>query len=234
MSGAPVLYFAPQTCARVSLTALEEVGEPFETRLIAFMAGEHRQPDYLAVNPSGKVPALVTAGGVVVQTGAILHYLAHAHPQAGLLPQRNEPVGRAEVISWLFRCSSDLHPLVTRFVLPGMASVEADAAVGIRAKAAELLALQLQWIDRELAGREWIFPEGWSIVDAYLAWIWFRLTGAGFKAGPFPAISAHYQRTGERPSAKAALCREEQAQSELTERGLAFRPPPLNQHKAGE
>ncbi|HBM72225.1 MAG TPA: glutathione S-transferase, partial [Erythrobacter sp.] len=72
---APILYMAPQTCARVSLTALEEIGEPFETRLIAFKAGEHRRPDYLAVNPAGKVPALDTGRGIVTQSGSILLYL---------------------------------------------------------------------------------------------------------------------------------------------------------------
>ena len=60
MPDLPTLYFAPGTCARVALTALEEVGQPFETRLIAFMAGDHRSPDFLAINPAGKVPALVT------------------------------------------------------------------------------------------------------------------------------------------------------------------------------
>lgn len=234
MTGLPTLYFAPQTCARVSLTALEEVGEPFETRLVAFLAGEHRKPEYLAINPSGKVPALLTAGGVVVQTSAILDYLARVHPDAGLLPRRDDAVARAEVLGWLFRCSSDLHPLVTRFVLPAMASMDADAAAGIRAKAAELLSQQLKWIDRHLAHHEWIFDEGWSIVDAYFAWIWFRLTGAGFDAGAFPAISEHFQRAGERPSAKAALRREEKAQAELQERGLVFRPPTVTEDQSGD
>jgi glutathione S-transferase len=58
------LYFAPQTCARVTLTALEEIGVPFETRLVAFLAGEHRAAEFLAVNPSGKVPAIKTEDGI--------------------------------------------------------------------------------------------------------------------------------------------------------------------------
>lgn len=230
MEGArAILYFAPATCARVSLAALEEIGEPFETRLIAFLAGEHRSPEYLAVNPTGKVPALVTGQGTVIQTGAILDFLARTHPDAGLLPRRADPIARAEVLSWLFRCSSDLHPLVNRFVLPNMASTDTAAAPGIRAKAAELLTLQLRWVEDHLSGRDWIFEEGWLIVDAYLAWIWFRLDGAGFDGAPFPNIRRHYQRAGDRPSAQSALRREEQAQAELQARGLAFRPPPPDQ-----
>ena len=82
----PILYFAPSTCARVTLTALEEIGIPFETRLIAFMAGEHRKPEYLAINAAGKVPALQTKAGVLTQNGAILLYLARTYSESGLLP----------------------------------------------------------------------------------------------------------------------------------------------------
>ncbi|MEL0212630.1 MAG: glutathione S-transferase N-terminal domain-containing protein, partial [Novosphingobium sp.] len=110
----PKLYFAPETCARVTLTALEEIGESFETQLIAFRAGEHRKPEFLAINPAGKVPALETEDGVIVQNGAILSYLAEAHPDAGLLPRPQDAVGKAAVLAELFRNSSDLHPLVTR------------------------------------------------------------------------------------------------------------------------
>ena len=170
----PILHFAPNTCARVTLTALEEIGEPFETRLIAFMAGEHRKPEFLAINPAGKVPALETAHGVIVQNGAILSYLAQVHPDAGLLPQPEDAAGRAEILAELFRCSSDLHPLVTRFVMAPMISIEAGDAPRIRSKAAEGLALQLAPVERRLEAQPWMLGQDWSILDAYLAWIWFR------------------------------------------------------------
>ncbi|HSG55211.1 MAG TPA: glutathione S-transferase family protein [Paracoccaceae bacterium] len=223
------LYFAPQTCARVSLTALAEIGQPFDTRLIAFMAGEHRQPAYLQLNPSGKVPALVTGSGVVTQTGAILGFLAQAYPEAGLLPVRRDPVSQAQVTSWLFRCSADLHPLVTRFVLPAMITAQPQDAAPIREKAAEMLAAQLQPIDHSLGRTEWVLEEGWSMIDAYLAWIWFRITGAGFDPARFPHIERHYRAAGERPSALAALAIEDEAQAELKGRGLFFSPPTSSQ-----
>ena len=53
------LYFAPGACSRVPLIALEEIGQPFDGHLVTFMKGEHRAPDYLALNPAGKVPTLV-------------------------------------------------------------------------------------------------------------------------------------------------------------------------------
>lgn len=225
--GETKLYFAPQTCARVSLTALEKIGEPFETRLIAFLGGEHRKADFLAVNPSGKVPALQTGDGVIVQNGAILSYLAEKHPNAGLLPVREDAAGRADVLAQLFRCSSDLHPLVTRFVMAPMISTEPSHAPQIRKAAGETLMFQLSTVESRLAAQDWMMPEGWSIIDAYVAWIWFRITGAGFEGGAFPAIAAHYRKAQERPSAKRALEHEARAQEELKARGLHFSPPPV-------
>lgn len=225
MSSKFVLWFAPQTCARVTLTALEEIGEPFETRLIAFMAGEHRQPAFLSVNPSGKVPALETADGVIVQNGAILSYLADTFPEAALLPRPGDATGRARILADLFRCSSDLHPLVTRFVMAPMISTDADDAPRIRAKAAEGLVLQLSPLESRLSEQPWMLGQDWSILDAYLAWIWFRITGVGFDQADYPALQRHYAKASERPSAIAALRHEEKAQDELRARGLFFQPP---------
>lgn len=224
---APILYFAPSTCARVTLTALEEIGEPFETRLIAFMAGQHRNPDFLAVNPQGKVPALDTGNGVLTQNGAILLYLAYTNPETGLLPLTGEALNDAKITSALFLISADLHPLVTRFVLPGMMTASPEEALPIRDKAQESLLQQLAPIAAELEQQPWYLGSDWSILDAYLAWVWFRITGAGFNASPFPAIADHYERAGQRPSAKAALEHEQKAKAELEQRGLAFEPPKI-------
>lgn len=225
MNAAPVLYFAPNTCARVSLTALEEIGEPFETRLIAFKAGEHRQDAFLAINPSGKVPALETPDGVLVQNGAILAWLAERYPAVGLLPDAADAFTRARLLAELFRFSADLHPLVTRFVMPQMISTETSDAPRIREKAAELLQFQLRPVADRLEAGEWYLGDRWSICDAYCAWIWFRITGSGFAEDTFPAIREHYHRAMQRPSAQAALAREAKAEENLKQRGLLFRPP---------
>lgn len=220
-----ILYFAPSTCARVSLTALAEIGKPFETKLIAFMAGEHRSDEYLAINPSGKVPALQTESGILTQNGAILLYLAQKCPEAGLLPLSGDAYADAKVVSALFRMSSDLHPLVTRFVLPGMILSDPASSAAVRSKAEEILKLQLAPMAAQLNEQDWFLGEGWSILDAYLAWIWFRITGAGFDPAIFPAIADHSERANARPSAKAALQHEARAEEELSARGLAFVPP---------
>lgn len=219
------LWFAPNTCARVTLTALEEIGQPFETTLVAFMAGEHRKPGFLAVNPSGKVPALETPNGVLVQNGAILGYLAETFPEAGLLPQPADPFARALIRAELFRCSSDLHPIVTRFVIPQMMTTDAGDAPHIREAAQAMLEFQLAPVEVRLAANEWYLGADWSVLDAYIAWIWFRVTGSGLDADQFPSIRDHHRRAMARPSAQAALAREAEAERDLDARGLLFRPP---------
>jgi glutathione S-transferase len=77
------LYYATNTCALASHIALEEAGAAFETRWVDFGAAEQTKPDYLRINPKGRVPALVTDRGVLTETPAILAYIAQTHPPLG-------------------------------------------------------------------------------------------------------------------------------------------------------
>ena len=87
------------------MIALEETGTPFETHLVAFMAGEHRKPDFLARNPSGKVPVLLVDGQPIVQTVAILGFLDESFPDAALFPARQLHPSRGRS-SWGTWCHS--------------------------------------------------------------------------------------------------------------------------------
>ena len=80
------LFYAPQTCALASHIALEEAGADYETVRVDFRTGEQKKPDYLAVNPKGRVPALVTGHGVLTETPAILAFVAQTYPKARLAP----------------------------------------------------------------------------------------------------------------------------------------------------
>jgi glutathione S-transferase len=78
------LVWFPGTCSRVTLIALEEIGQPFMTRLSP--VARATDPDFLSINPKGKVPALAIAGDLLTETPAIVTYLADLYPTAGLLP----------------------------------------------------------------------------------------------------------------------------------------------------
>lgn len=95
-----VLYTNPQSRGRIAHWMLEEVGQPYDTVWLDFGAAM-RTPDYLAINPMGKVPALVHGEAVVTETPAICAYLADAFPQAGLIPPAGSPA-RAAFYRWLF------------------------------------------------------------------------------------------------------------------------------------
>jgi len=218
------LYFSPGSCPRVSMIALEETAAPFETHLVAFMAGDHRKPEFLARNPSGKVPVLLVDGQPIVQTVAILQFLDESFPDAALFPARHTPLARAQFLADLVSCSADLHPIVTRIAFPQIMIDHPEGATALRAKALEMMAFQLKRFEARLQHQPWLAGQQWTMLDAYLHWVWFRITGAGFDAAPFPRIAAHYARTLERASVKRALEREARAVQDLESRGLMPRP----------
>lgn len=220
-----ILHFAPGTCARVPLIALEEIGTPFETRLVAFVAGEHRKPAFLTRNPAGKVPVLEVDGAVLTQNVAILMWLARRFPGAALLPIADDPMSEAQLLSRLAWFSADLHPIVTRIRMPHFFCDADGAPERVRALGMEAMRFQLGALERDLSVDPWVLGERWSVLDAYLFWIWFRISGAGFETSAFPAISAHHARMASRPATQRALGREEAAQDDLRARGLTV---PLN------
>lgn len=212
------LYFAPGSCSRVPLIALEEIGQPFTTHLVLFAKGEHKSPEYLAMNPAGKVPLLVADGRPIAQNLAIQTFLAQSFPGAGLLPFTGDPHTDARILSQLAWFSGDLHPLVTRIRIPAFACDVAP--VRVKEQASEAMTAQLRPLDTLLAEQPWVLGGAWSTLDAYLYWVWFRITGAGFDT-QFANIAAHHDRMTARPAVRRALAREGDAQAYLEAKGLA-------------
>jgi len=212
------LYFAPGACSRVPMIALEEIGQPFETHLVIFMKGEHKSPEYLTMNPAGKVPLLLADGQPISQNLAIQTFLAKSFPDVGLLPFTGDPLVEARILGQLAWFSADLHPLVTRIRLPQFACDAAPERV--KEQAMEAMAMQLGPLNQRLADRPFILGESWSALDAYLHWVWFRITGAGFDSAPFANIQTHYAMMNARPAVQRALAREAEAQAYLEARGL--------------
>lgn len=124
------LYVAPGSCARVSAIALEETRVPYKTKLVRFMKGEHKSPDYRAINPKGKIPALVIDGQSLTENVAIISYLNVRYPASRLLPPTTSAYDAATQLADLCFCATTLHPIVTRLRIPTMfASPEASRSV---------------------------------------------------------------------------------------------------------
>src|SRR5262249_55064990 len=93
------LFYAPNTCARASHIALQESGAEYETVRVDFGSNEQRKPEYLKVNPKGRVPALVTDKGILTENPAILAFVAQSFPKARLAPL-DDPFAFAQVQSF--------------------------------------------------------------------------------------------------------------------------------------
>jgi glutathione S-transferase len=106
-----VLYHAPQTRSAATLQLLEELKADYELRVINMKAGEQREPAFLAVNPMGKVPALVHDGALITEQGAIFIYLGDLYADAGLAPQMGDPL-RGPYLRWLVFYGSAFEPAV--------------------------------------------------------------------------------------------------------------------------
>ncbi|MBC7168880.1 glutathione S-transferase N-terminal domain-containing protein, partial [Phenylobacterium sp.] len=87
-----VFFTNPMSRGRIVRWMLEEIGQPYDTHVLRWETGETKSPDYLAINPMGKVPTIVHDGVVVTECAAICAYLADAFPQAGLAPPANSPL----------------------------------------------------------------------------------------------------------------------------------------------
>lgn len=208
-------YTAPHGCSRVAHIALEACGRPYKAHGIYVREGANRKPDYLSLNPIGKLPLLIVDGVPLSQNVAILTFLARTFPEAGLLPITGDPFVDAQAISALAWCAADLHPLITRYRLPMVIARGADAHPGIKELAEVQLRDQLDPLERRLADQMWYFGEHWSIVDSYIAWIWFRLQGAGFPSKGYEHIESLRARADVIPAAERAMAKEVAIQNTL-------------------
>ena len=221
-----LLYFAPGSCSRVPLIALLETGADFETALVRFMKGQHKSRAYKSLNPRGKVPLLVIAGEALSENVAILSHLNQLFPAAGLLPPVTAPIEAARQTADLCFCSATLHPIVTRIRIPGIFAGQ-DGARAVWEKACDAMREHFQLIEDRLADGPWWYGEDWSILDAYLNWVFWRVEGANFPAADYPRFADHSRRMQATPSYGRAMEIEAEANATLEAEGLVFKPAPL-------
>jgi glutathione S-transferase len=177
------LYFAPGSSSMAVHIALHEIGVPFEARPMSFKANDLRSPEYLALNPEGKVPALLVDGRPLFEVLAILFYLAKRFPDAKLLPREN--IGaEAQALSWMSFAAATLHPARQRGL---------DHAIEVWRIA-----------DRRL-GSGWAL-ENYSIADIHLFRLYWRLANSlKPAAATFPHLEAHYARMMARPAVRKTI-----------------------------
>lgn len=219
------LFVAPNTCARVPTIALEEIGVPFETELVRTAANQQNSPEYLKVNPKGKVPALLIDGEPLTENVAILTWLNDRFPEANLLPRTSDPLEAVKQTADLAFFSATVHPTVTRIAMPLKFIADKELSFEIVRPVGEK-AMQpiMRMIDDRLADGHWWYGDAWSVLDGYLYWAWSRITGVGFDDANFSNIRRHKEMSDERPAVQRAMAREAENVNVLKAEGRYVAP----------
>ena len=198
------LFYAPRTCALASHIALEEAAAPYQALRLDFSQNEQQKPEYLALNPKGRVPALVTEQGVLTETPAILVFVAQSFPRAELAPS-HDAFAFAQLSAFNSYLCSTVH-VAHAHGRRGYRWADDPAAIeAMKRKVPETMAACFALIERDMLAGPWVLGERYSVADAYLFTITEWLEGDGVDVSKFPKTQAHQQRMRERPAVQRAL-----------------------------
>ncbi|WP_374551934.1 glutathione S-transferase family protein [Sphingobium yanoikuyae] len=192
MADPVLLYTNPMSRGQIARWMLEEVGAPYEAVILDY-AGGMKTADYRAINPMGKVPAIVHGGKVVTECAAICAYLADAFPVAGLAPPIDD---RADYYRWLFFAAGPVEAAVTNKAMGFVLPEGRERSVGYGS-----LDDTLDTLETAVTGRSWICGGTFTAADVYVGaqidW------GLSFGTIPSrPAFEAYAARLRERPAYK--------------------------------
>ena len=192
MNETVAFYTNPMSRGRIVHWMLEEVGAPYRIELVNFERNEQKKPSYLAINPMGKVPAIVHRGVVVTETAAICAYLADAFPAARLAPAFDDPA-RGTYLRWLFFAAGCLEPALIDRMFDRPAPSR-PAALGYGSYNDTLNALEAA-----VTPGPFILGDRFSAVDVYLAAQigWGTQTSA---LEPRKTLQSYSARCTERPA----------------------------------
>lgn len=191
--GMLTLYYAPGTCALASHLALEYARAPYETVRIDFSKQQQRSPDYLRLNPKGRVPVLVTDRGVLTETPAMLQFISQSFPQADLAPLEDVfLLARAnEFNSYL--CST-VHVAHAHRGRGSRWADDAQAIEAMKKKVPQTVGECFELIEREMLKGPWVLGERFSICDMYLFTLAQWLEGDGVDPNRFRKVADLRQR----------------------------------------
>ncbi len=203
------LYYAAHTCALATHIVLEEVGADYSTTRIDFDKGEQRSPEYLKINPKGRVPALVTDKGILTETPAMLVFVAQSFPKAGLAPV-DDPFAFAQVQAFNSYLCSHLH-VAHAHRMRGHRWVDADDTHSIAAmqrKVPQSVGEAFEYIEKDLLQGPWVMGERYTICDAYLFTLAQWLEKDGVVPARIPKVVDHRRRMLQRATVAKAIAQE--------------------------
>jgi len=193
------LYFAPGACSLSPHIVSRELGLPVELKKVSTKdktmegGGDFRQ-----INPKGYVPALELDDGAVLTEGpAIVQYLADRKPDAGLAPKAGS-IERYRLQEWLNFITSELHKQFSPLFRP-------TTPEDYKKIAKDNLANRFEWLDKQLAGKDYLMGKGFTVADAYLYTVLRWTKPMQMDLSKFPNVVTYMERVGARPNVKDAL-----------------------------
>jgi glutathione S-transferase len=201
------LFYAPNTCALASHIALEEAGASYESVRLSFADNDQRKPEYLAVNPKGRVPSLVTDRGILTETPALLVFIAQTFPNARLAPL-DDAFALAEVQAFNSYLCSTVH-VAHAHRLRGYRWADDPAAIAaMQKKVPQSVGEAFAVIETKMLKGPWVMGESYSIADPYLFTVSQWLEGDGVDRSRLPKVEDHTRRMLERPAVRRAIAAE--------------------------
>ena len=200
------LYFSPGACSIGIHLLLEEIGKPYEVEQIKTSAGEQFKPEYIAITPKSKVPALMRDdGSVLTEYGAIATWLARTNPEAKLLP--HDPDAESRVLEAMDYAVGTVHMQgFTRIARPANFSPDEAMKEKVQARGREIYAKGLDILADKLGGKPWVAGDDYSIGDSAVFYVaaWSSRAGVDRPA----AIAEHFDRMKQRPAVQRMIAAE--------------------------
>ncbi|MDA7963462.1 glutathione S-transferase family protein [Ruegeria sp.] len=196
-------YFAKGSGALAAHILLEEIGAEYQTIPVSIPDKEHQSPDYLAINPKGRIPSLVTPQGVLTENPAILAYLAQTHPEAGLIPSDPWAFAKAQELNAYI--ASTAHIAFAHKQRGARWSDDPETYPAMQAKVAENMRDCAEYVQAHYAFTPWVLGEGYTACDPYVFQLGRWVTASGLDLSDFPKLQAHAEQMRARPATQRAL-----------------------------
>ena len=198
------LYYAPNTCALASHIALEDAGASYSPKRVDFRSREQQSAEYLKINAKGRVPALVTPRGILTETPAILAFVAHTFPAAGLAPL-DDPFAFADLQAFNSYLCSTVHVAHAHRLRGHRWASEESSFADMKRKVPESVGACFELIEAQMLKGPWVMGEVYSVADPYLYTIARWLEADGINPRRFPRVHGHMERMAGRESVRAVL-----------------------------
>jgi glutathione S-transferase len=201
------LYYANGTCALATHIALEEAGAPYEAVRVDFASQGQRSPEYLAVNPKGRVPALVTETGTLTETPALLCFVAQRFPQAELAPL-SDPFALAQIQEFNSYLCATVHVAHAHGRRGVRWADDAGSFQDMKRKVPRTMTECFELIEHKFLKGPWVMGDHYTIADPYLFTIASWLESDSVDTGKFPKVMQHRARMLARPAVQKVVAAE--------------------------